>query len=84
MPAALLKLDHPYFFDFVDSSRVDDDFLLHSGFFAFFSLTVFFLGLAMIFSFAKQPALIGTVSLASKAVPTNAKRYIAPSTLELK
>jgi hypothetical protein len=26
MPAALLKLDHPYFFDFVDSNRADDGF----------------------------------------------------------
>ena len=26
MPAALLKLGHPYFFDFVDSNRADDGF----------------------------------------------------------
>jgi len=59
-------------------------FGLAVGFFAFFGLPIFSLGFTMIFSFAKQPTLIGTVSLASKAVPTNAKRYIAPSTLELK
>ena len=44
MPAALLKLDHPYFFDFVDSSRVDDDFLLHSGFFCLFQSDGIFFG----------------------------------------
>jgi len=36
MPAVLLKMDHPCFFDFVDSSRADDDFQLHSGFFCLF------------------------------------------------
>jgi hypothetical protein len=53
-------------------------------FFALFGPPISALGLAMILTPAEQPTLIGTVSLASKAVPTNAKRYIAPSTLELK
>jgi hypothetical protein len=33
MPAALLKLDHPYFFDFVDSNRADDGFRPCGGLF---------------------------------------------------
>ncbi len=80
MPAALLKLGHPYFFDFVDSNRADDGFRPRGVLFCPFRSA----GLAMILTPAEQPTLIGTVSLASKAVPTNAKRYIAPSTLELK
>jgi len=54
------------------------------GFFAFFGLPISSLGLAMIFSFAAEPALVTTVSLAPKATPANAKRYIAPSALALK
>jgi len=54
------------------------------GFFAFFGLPVFSLGFAMIFSFARKPTLVGTVSLAPKATPTNAKHDITPSALELK
>jgi len=52
--------------------------------FAFFGLPIFSLGFTMIFSFAKQPTLIGTVSLASKAVSTNAKDNIAPPASTLK
>jgi hypothetical protein len=59
-------------------------FGLTVGFFAFFGLTISALSLAMVITPAKQPTLIGTVSLASKAVPTNAKDHITPSTLELK
>jgi len=54
------------------------------GFFAFFGLPVFSLGFAMIFSFARKATLVGTVSLAPKATPTNAKYDITPSALELK
>ena len=45
MPPALLKMDHPCFFDFVDSSRADDDFRLHSGFFCLFRSADIFFGL---------------------------------------
>ncbi len=45
MPAALLKMDHPCFFDFVDSSRVDDDFRLRSDFFFLFRFAGIFFGL---------------------------------------
>jgi len=54
------------------------------GFFTLFGLPVFFLGYAMIFSFAKQPTLIGTVSLAPKTATANAKHDITPSALKLK
>jgi hypothetical protein len=43
MPAALLKMDHPCFYYFFDSSRVYDDFRLLGGLF-------FLLGFADIFS----------------------------------
>jgi len=42
MPAALLKMDHPCFFDFFDSSRVYDDFQPYGGpFFLFRSADIF-------------------------------------------
>ena len=42
MQVALLKMDHPCFFDFFDSSRVCDDFRLHGGlFFLFRSADIF-------------------------------------------
>jgi len=53
-------------------------------FFTFFGLPVFSLGFAMIFPFAGEATLVGTVSLATKATPTNAKRHITPSALNLK
>jgi hypothetical protein len=81
MPAVLLKMDHPCFFE---SNRGGDGFRLYSGFFAFFGLPIFSLGGAMIFSLAGEPTLVRTVSLAPKATSTNAKHDIAPSTLELK
>ena len=80
MPAALLKMDHPCFFDL---SRADDDFRPHSDFFPLFGLPIFSLGFTMIFSLAGESTLIGTVGLAPKATPTNAVCDIAPSTLEL-
>jgi hypothetical protein len=58
-------------------------FGLTVGFFTFFGLPISSLGLAMIFSPARDPALFATVGLAPKATPTNAKCYIAPSALEL-
>jgi hypothetical protein len=36
MPAGLLKMDHPCFFDFSESSRIDDDFRPHGGLFCLF------------------------------------------------
>jgi hypothetical protein len=59
-------------------------FGLAVGFFAFFGLTVSSLGLTMISAPAIQTALITTVGLASKAVPTNAEGNIAPSASALK
>jgi len=59
-------------------------FGLAVGFFTFFGLSIFSLGLAMIFSPARDPALLATVGLAPKAMPTNAKRYSAPSASDLK
>jgi hypothetical protein len=59
-------------------------FGLTVGLFSFFGLPISSLGLAMIFSFAAKPTLIGTVGLAPKATPANTKRQIAPSTSELK
>ncbi len=44
MPAALLKMDHPCFFDFVDSSRTDDDFRLRGGLFCLFRSADIFAG----------------------------------------
>jgi hypothetical protein len=59
-------------------------FGLTVAFFPFFGLPISSLGLAMIFSSAGKPAPVGTIGLAPKATPTNAKLYIAPSALELK
>jgi len=59
-------------------------FGLTVGFFAFFALPISSLGLAMIFSSAKQPTLIAAVSLAPEATPANTKRQIAPATAQLK
>ena len=84
MPATLLKIDHPCFFDFFDSGRTYDDFSLTVGFFPFFGLPISSLGLAMIFSSAAEPTLIAAVGLAPEATPANTKRQIAPSTSELK
>ncbi len=43
MPAALLKMDHPYFFVFFGLNRVDDGFRLHGGLFCLFrSADIFF------------------------------------------
>jgi len=45
MPAVLLKMDHPCFFEFVGLSRADDDFRPHSGFFYLFRSADIFFGL---------------------------------------
>ena len=44
MPAALLKMDHPCFFDFFDSGRVCDDFRPHGGLFSLFRSADIFSG----------------------------------------
>ncbi len=44
MPATLLKMDHPCFFDFFDSSRVCDDFRPHGGLFPLFRSADIFSG----------------------------------------
>ena len=36
MPEAMLKVDHPCFFDFSESNRAGDDFRLHGGLFFLF------------------------------------------------
>jgi hypothetical protein len=54
------------------------------GFFALFGLPIPSLGLAMMFTPAKQPACVTTIGLAAKAAPANAKDYIAPSASALK
>jgi hypothetical protein len=59
-------------------------FGLTVGFFPFFGLPISSLGLAMLFSSAGELALVTTVGLSPKATPTNTKRQIAPSALELK
>ncbi|GEM_PF-2600944 len=54
MPAALLKMDHPCFFDFFCSSRVDDGFRLHSDFFYLFRSAGIFFGLCNDFSVCRR------------------------------
>ena len=44
MSAVLLKIDHPCFFDFSESSRADDDFRPHGGLFSLFRSADIFSG----------------------------------------
>ena len=44
MPAVLLKMDHPCFFDFSEPCLADDDFRLRGGFFSLFRSADIFSG----------------------------------------